>query len=214
MVCEEDIIPPHFYDDVSSGNWLPGQISEDTLMYTIYHVVGVKIGCTTDFERRFHQNKEIYGKDVVIEILEVYPIEVGDKFAGDREWEFADAYGYPRRNHFSQRWNNAISKEQLSENGKKGAKLSLLGKMDETIKPELRAKYGVGFDNNNWYNNSEKHKQDAYRGAMKAVENGKIGMKTKVVCPHCGKSGQTAVMGRWHFDNCKFKAVSVSEVLE
>lgn len=24
-------------------------------------------------------------------------------------------------------------------------------------------------------------------------------------CPHCGKSGQKIVMGRWHFDNCKSK---------
>ena len=24
-------------------------------------------------------------------------------------------------------------------------------------------------------------------------------------CPHCGKSGKSNSMKRWHFDNCKFK---------
>lgn len=29
--------------------------------------------------------------------------------------------------------------------------------------------------------------------------------KRKVDCPHCGKTGNTSNMIRWHFDNCKFK---------
>jgi len=28
-----------------------------------------------------------------------------------------------------------------------------------------------------------------------------------VICPHCGKSGNTMIMHRWHFDNCKFKTL-------
>lgn len=27
--------------------------------------------------------------------------------------------------------------------------------------------------------------------------------KIQVTCPHCGKEGQRAAMGRWHFNNCK-----------
>ena len=27
----------------------------------------------------------------------------------------------------------------------------------------------------------------------------------KVTCPHCNKTGGSTGMGRWHFDNCKFK---------
>lgn len=30
--------------------------------------------------------------------------------------------------------------------------------------------------------------------------------KIQVACPHCGKEGQRAAMGRWHFDNCKENA--------
>ena len=27
--------------------------------------------------------------------------------------------------------------------------------------------------------------------------------KTLSTCPHCGKTGQTMIMKRWHFDRCK-----------
>jgi hypothetical protein len=29
--------------------------------------------------------------------------------------------------------------------------------------------------------------------------------KEKITCPHCGKVGGKNTMGRWHFDNCKYK---------
>jgi len=29
--------------------------------------------------------------------------------------------------------------------------------------------------------------------------------KVQVTCPHCGKWGQKIIMGRWHFDNCKYR---------
>lgn len=31
----------------------------------------------------------------------------------------------------------------------------------------------------------------------------KIAAQIQVKCPHCGKEGQRATMGRWHFSNCK-----------
>lgn len=42
-----------------------------------------------------------------------------------------------------------------------------------------------------------------------AVSRSLIGVpKRKVICPHCGKSGGTGNMSRWHFDNCKMKHIS------
>ena len=29
--------------------------------------------------------------------------------------------------------------------------------------------------------------------------------KVQVTCPHCGKTGQKIIMGRWHFNNCKYR---------
>ena len=36
----------------------------------------------------------------------------------------------------------------------------------------------------------------------------KIGKEQRIViCPHCNKTGGAATMPRWHFDNCKMKAI-------
>jgi hypothetical protein len=39
--------------------------------YTIYHVLGIKVGCTEQFIIRTKQNKWKYGKDIIVVILEV-----------------------------------------------------------------------------------------------------------------------------------------------
>jgi hypothetical protein len=168
-------------------------------MYTIYHVVGVKVGCSKNFEKRDIQNKERYGEDIKVEVLDTYPDEVGDQFAGDREWEWADTLGYPRKNHYTQRWDTMLTTEELVEAGRMGGSHFLPHKSD----PDLREKHGIGFENNPSYNKSDKHKADAAKGAAIAAANGTLGTQTQSTCPHCGKVGQTSVMGRWHFDNCK-----------
>jgi hypothetical protein len=63
-------------------------------VYTIYHVVGVKVGCTCNFDRRRVQNQERYGSDTVIEILDIVSESCGPDFAGDVEWAWADWFGY------------------------------------------------------------------------------------------------------------------------
>lgn len=72
-------------------------VCERVACYTIYHIPGVKVGCTTGFEKRRAQ----YPKDTVFEILETWPLSVGDQFAGDCEWWYADLYGYKRGRHYA-----------------------------------------------------------------------------------------------------------------
>jgi hypothetical protein len=59
-------------------------------VYTIYHVVGIKVGCTCNFDRRNIQNQERYGSNIVIEILDIVSESCGADFAGDVEWAWAD----------------------------------------------------------------------------------------------------------------------------
>lgn len=42
-------------------------------------------------------------------------------------------------------------------------------------------------------------------GAVQAkrLEDGTHNFITEHICPHCGKSGKSASMFRWHFDNCR-----------
>ena len=49
-------------------------------MYYIYHIPGIKVGCTNDFERRFTDNKRTYNKDITQKLLlEVDDIDLADE---------------------------------------------------------------------------------------------------------------------------------------
>jgi hypothetical protein len=154
-------------------------------MYTIYHVVGVKVGCSKNFEKRDIQNKERYGEDIKVEVLDTFPDEVGDQFAEDREWEWADTLGYPRKNHYTQRWDSMLTSEELSEFGTLGGKV----RGGQLRDPEERKKAGMGFENNPSYNKSDKHKADAAKGTAIAAANHTLGTQTQSTCPHCVSSG-------------------------
>jgi DNA-directed RNA polymerase subunit RPC12/RpoP len=175
-------------------------MSEDKRPYTIYHVVEIKVGCTRNFDRRVKQNKEMYGENVQIEILETLSHLAGTKHAGDREHWWADHFGYPRANHYTQKWDSSLTQEQLSEYGREGGRKR--GEVLKDLTSEQRKQLGIGFENND-YNKSEKKKKDARRAAIIAWSQEKLGTQTQVRCPHCKAFGQTAVMHRWHFDNCK-----------
>jgi hypothetical protein len=175
-------------------------------VYTIYHVVGIKVGCTRIFDGRTIQNQERYGSDAIIEILDIVSESCGADFAGDVEWGWADWFGYPRANHYSQRWDSTLTKEELSEYGKRGGRVQAQRIRAYTC--DDRKTHGLGFENNSWYNGSEKHRVDAAKGAARAAANKTLRTQTAVNCPHCGKTGQTAVMGRWHFDKCPKKPKS------
>ena len=60
-----------------------------------------------------------------------------------------------------------------------------------------------------------------YRGKTLSVDHREKMSKTRIgqkrgsylkaaVCPHCGKTGTTGNMNRWHFDNCKLAGINDS----
>lgn len=76
-------------------------------MHYIYHIPGVKIGCTKDIATRMR--KQGFSD---WEILEQH---VDPQVAGDREWELQDQYGFPR---------DAVHYTQLLEMSVKGGEAS------------------------------------------------------------------------------------------
>jgi hypothetical protein len=78
------------------------------------------VGCTSDFEQRCFTHKRKRGDHIIIEILDTWPISVGARFAGDREWEWADTFNYPRGQHYSNTWSSKLSSEDRSRAGKIG----------------------------------------------------------------------------------------------
>jgi hypothetical protein len=85
--------------------------------YIIYHIKDKKVGCTVNFEHR----KRGYPKDTEFDILEILDGSVGDEFAGDREWFWADQFGYPKGQHYAtSNWSSKLTTDQRSAAGKKG----------------------------------------------------------------------------------------------
>jgi hypothetical protein len=48
---------------------------------------------------------------------------------------------------------------------------------------------------------------DERREAIRLSQKGKPCNNPVVTCPHCGKSGHSGAMVRWHFDNCKERKI-------
>ena len=51
-----------------------------------------------------------------------------------------------------------------------------------------------------WANRTEEEKKAI---GSKISKTQRDNPRPKVECPHCGKIGNSMVMPRWHFDNCK-----------
>ncbi len=68
--------------------------------YTIYHIKGEKVGCTRNVAKRKAIYRSVRGICPPMYLIERIPLSRGEKFAGDREWYWADHYGYPRGQHY------------------------------------------------------------------------------------------------------------------
>ena len=97
------------------------------MTYYIYHILGFKIGATHDWTARTIKNKLNYPNSemVLLETIEDdYNIEAWQR-VGDREWELADEYGYPRGTHYrAAREKRQPTKEQLSLGGRIGGAIT------------------------------------------------------------------------------------------
>lgn len=162
------------------------------MTHIIYHIPDVKVGCTNDFERR----KSEYPEGTQFEIIEVLE-GFTDKEAGDREWDWADHYSYPRGTHYTHTkmmnekgaikggiattdkyggW-AFITPEQLSANGKKG------GERCHELNPELASNngklvYELGYRPLADYLKNctpEEHFERRKKGIQTARQNGTIG---------------------------------------
>jgi transposase len=70
-------------------------------IFYIYHVQGHKVGCTSQKEKRFRENFQLYQTEpVVLETIKGPDTPEFWQIVGDREWELADLYGYSRGVHY------------------------------------------------------------------------------------------------------------------
>jgi hypothetical protein len=69
-----------------------------TRIYYIYHLPGKKVGCTSNMERRFKEYR-LQGYRGPIHILEKFSGSITE--AGNREWRYANKFGYKLGWHYS-----------------------------------------------------------------------------------------------------------------
>jgi hypothetical protein len=160
-------------------------------MYHIYHIKGVKIGCSTEPDVRVA--KQGYTE---YEILENHTdIHIASK----REIQLQKQYGYPVDKIPYYRTIKVVSK-----GGKVGGRVNLINgsgifAMSEEEKQSCRINGGKVQGNKN-------------------VETGQVSKAGKVSakspthpnnvkrkCEHCGKELNLGTYGRWHGDKCKNK---------
>ena len=147
------------------------------MTYYIYHILGIKIGATKRWKQRSKQNFEMYGANpIIVETIEGLDNEEMWKIVGDREWELANQYGYPKGMHYLKTCIRA-----LKGGWPKGR--------PSPHSVELMRALGA----------SKKGKKNP--NAKIATQ----ASLRKVECIHCGKKAATFNHARWHGDNCKHK---------
>lgn len=198
------------------------------LQYTIYHAPRLnKVGCTTNFPGRFKQQGLADGEVIVLEQWRVRKrTAASDLRAGNKEWVWADEFGYRRGQHYATHWWSLLSEKKCSELVRKWAQERTASGTNPWTGPEQNRKHLTDGTHNFLHMSLEKRKAAGRKGGSnpnngfhsgaasraangaggrKCAELKKSGMQQKTTCPHCGKSGQMRAMGRWHFDKCKLK---------
>lgn len=142
-------------------------------MYYIYHIPGIKIGCSDNPKRRVKAQKYDY-----YEILETHTDII---IASKREIELQMQYGYT-----VDKGSNVYSVKFFSKMGKTGGKKNTPAQ--QKAREQNRKKSKSRFNS--------KIQSELGKKAFKA-------QNVELICPHCSKVGIGRVMYRHHFNRCK-----------
>lgn len=174
------------------------------MKFIIYHIPGVKVGCTTDIDSRVGLSIKLNGRlndYSSVEILEELE-NCTEEYAGDREWYWADKLGYKRGLHYSKSRNSIKLAQVLG--GRVTGKLhkkNSTGVFDPTHRERITKLGGTATkDKQLGIFTPGSHKK---HGEVAARNN--TGSFKLITCPHCNKTGPLMSMKRHHFDRCKLK---------
>lgn len=161
--------------------------------YYIYHIIGRKVGCTNNLERRKQQYKIDEGSVPEIEILETLD-NITAQEAGDIEQEWAYKFGYKLGNHYVQTVSNRKVQGLKSKELKKG--FHAFTKEQRSIIGQKVLELKLGF----FSIPREEHIEISRRtGKTKGA------FAQRGTCFHCGIETNLGMLARWHNDNCKHK---------
>lgn len=185
-------------------------------VYTIYHLKGVKVGCTKNLAKRTRDYEKSLGKKTKLIVLETLPIDVGHEKAGDAEQRWTKKLGYPASVHYAKTMGTiakrkagfgglwSITKEQRRKNNEKLLSEGKIGfqNLDVVKCPHCDTEGHLAIMQA-WHFDRCKKNPNRKRADKKALQ--KMPVNQTLTCPHCGKEGQKTAMSRWHLDNCKHR---------
>ena len=160
-------------------------------MYYIYHIVGIKFGCTNNLKRRARESKKRYGEASLEVVDEFEDIEEASK----REIELNKQYKTKDRKPYS---DMITMREGITyHHGEHHHNYQM------DVKGAKNPNYGNKWTDEQKKNLSSKNSNPSESTREKMSEAWK--KKEKIKCPHCGKESiNKGNMNRWHFSNCKF----------
>jgi hypothetical protein len=162
--------------------------------YYIYHIPGIKIGCTTNIEHRMQEQSF-----TTWEVLEEY---TDIMIASERERELQISYGYPKDPvlyHISLK-NRSRLGAKYTESHRKNISDSVKGKSRNYSKEHIQA----------CMNNL---KIASSNGGKKTGKiNGYKSCTTEHLCPKCGRTGKGNYFKHFHFDSCKLQSKQQDDV--
>jgi hypothetical protein len=89
------------------------------ITHIIYHLVGHKVGCTDNLDRRMREYpRQLAQTTQILEIL----YDASDQAAGDREQWYCDQFGYRRYPHYAH-CVTAVTQEQRVTGGRRSAEV-------------------------------------------------------------------------------------------
>jgi|SaaInlV_125m_DNA_1040241.scaffolds.fasta_scaffold05528_3 hypothetical protein len=110
------------------------------MKYYIYHIPGIKIGCTRDFKIRNYNNMRQYSiESVLLETIEGPNTPEFWQIVGDREWELADQYEYTRGTHYK----SMCERSQHPRTQAQIERASKFYKLTKEIADQIREEYST-----------------------------------------------------------------------
>ena len=163
-------------------------------MYYIYHIPGIKIGCSKNPKRRV--KAQGYTEFIILET------HTDIQIASEREISLQKEYGLKVDNTLYKQTVLSPTLEGLKKGGQNGALKKWQLENPELYKQKQKESASLGGK-----------KQGPIRGKINK-ENGhmsKLGKHMTIynnrlqTCPYCEKESKGIGYNRWHGENCKFK---------
>lgn len=165
------------------------------MSYKIYHIPGVKIGCSIQPEQRVkRQGYDIY------EILEEH---LSKSFASKRELELQEKYGYTKD---CVSYDTFVNFKRQRQGGSIGGKKSIRILHSRPDYSKMASNAGKIGGKIRASQITFKELSDAgKKGGKKASENKETYFGGYVTCEYCNQTMNKGNYNRWHGNNCKNK---------